>query len=118
MRKANIALLVILALLGSAVLAFVLGTNMRAEATYAREGDSLNCEITLTNASLFPYEYIEILATPADALAGTEGVGTTVPARASRVVRATIRLPEGESGMLEIGYYVLGMRQSVRVRVP
>ncbi|MGI6238214.1 MAG: hypothetical protein ACOYI5_01120 [Christensenellales bacterium] len=118
MRKANIALLVIFVLLGSAVLAFVLGTNLRAEATFAREGDVVNCEITLTNTSLFPYEYIEIFAVPGDALTAMEGTGTTVPARSVRTVRASVRLPEGETGAIEIGYYVLGMRQSVRIRVP
>jgi hypothetical protein len=119
MRKANTVLAVILALLVGAGVYYLLGTHMRADVQLARDGDSLVCDLTLSNGSLFPYEYLEFIAKPdSSAITGTEGAGEDVPILSEKSAQVTLNLPEGERTTLEIGYYVLGMRRTFEVTIP
>lgn len=119
MKKTNTVLAVILALLVGAGVYYVFGTHMGASAQLTRNGDSLVCELTLSNGSLFPYEYLEFIAKPdSSAVTGTEGAGENIPILSEKTAKVTLDLPEGESCTLEIGYYVLGMRKTVVLTIP
>lgn len=119
MRKANTVLAVILALLVGAGIYYMFGTNMNVSRQLARDGDSLVCDLTLSNGSLFPYEYLEFIARPdSSVVTSTEGAGEDVPVLSEKAAKVTLHLPEGESCTLEIGYYVLGMRRTVELTVP
>jgi hypothetical protein len=118
MRRANTALAVILALLVGAGVYYMYGTRMGVAAQSTREGDSVVCQIVLSNGSLFPYEYLEFIASPDPAaVIGTEGAGENVPMLAEKAAVVTLRLPEGARTELEIGYYVLGMRRTTKITI-
>lgn len=119
MRKANTALAIVLALLVGVGIYYLFGTNLRAEAQLTRDGDSLVCDLTLSNGSLFPLEYLEFIASPdSSVITGTEGAGEDVPILSDRKAKVTLDLPEGERCTLEIGYYVLGLRKTLEVTLP
>ncbi len=119
MRKTNTVLAVILALLVGAGVYYLFGTHMRVDAGLTRDGDSVVCDLTLANGSLFPYEYLEFIAKPdQSAIIGTEGAGENIAVLSDKAAQVTLNLPEGTSCTLEIGYYVLGMRRTVEFTVP
>jgi len=118
MRKANTALAVILALLVGAGVYYLFGTHLGVSAELARDGDTLGCTLTLSNGSLFPYEYLEFIASPdATVVTAAEGAGEDVPILSEKSALVTLNLPEGQSCTLEIGYYVLGMRRTVELTI-
>lgn len=119
MRKANTALAVILALLVGAGVYYLFGTNMRVAYQLTRDEASLVCELTLSNGSLFPYEYLEFIASPdSSVVTGSEGAGEDIPILSEKSAKLTLELPEGEKSTIEIGYYVLGMRRTVELTIP
>ena len=119
MRKANTVLAVILALLVGAGVYYLFGTHMRVAAQLTRDGDTLVCELTLSNGSLFAYEYLEFAASPdPSVLTATEGAGDDIPILSEKAAKLTLDLPEGETSTIEIGYYVLGMRRTVEFTIP
>ena len=119
MRKTNTVLAVILALLVGAGVYYLFGTHMGVSAQLARDGDNLTCALTLSNGSLFPYEYLEFIASPdSSVVTATEGAGEDVPILSEKNATVTLNLPEGQTCTLEIGYYVLGMRRTAVLTVP
>lgn len=119
MKKANIALAVILAVFIVLGLYFYFGTDMKVHAAAAREGEGIRCELTLSNGSLFKYEYLEfILLGPEGAQLSENGLTGQDIGMLSQA-RTTVMLDNfGESPCrIEIGYYVLGMRRHVTVTV-
>ena len=119
MKKANIALAVILAVFIVLGLYFYFGTDMKVHAAAAREGEGIRCELTLSNGSLFKYEYLEfILLGPEGAQLSENGLTGQDIGMLSQA-RTTVMLDNfGENPCrIEIGYYVLGMRRHVTVTV-
>ncbi len=119
LKKANILLAVLLLLLVTAIAYFMLGTGINVDAAAAREGQYIRCELTLSNGSLFDYEYMEfILLGPDGAKMGEVDIAGQTLERLSQERTTVIFLPvENEPCRLEIGYYVFGMRKSVTVNV-
>ena len=119
MKKANIFLLVLLAALLIVMAYFYFGADLKVDAAAAREGDSIRCELTLSNGSLFNFEYLEfILLAPEDAeLTAPDITGGNVSSLSQERATAVITGAGDEKCRLEIGYYVLGMRKSVTVTV-
>ena len=119
MKKANVLLAVLLAILVLAIAYFMFGTNINVDAAAARDGKYIRCELTLSNGSLFDYEYLEfILLGPDDAKMGTVDIAGTTLERLTQERTSVIFLPSEEGPCrLEIGYYVYGRRKSVTVTV-
>lgn len=119
MKKVNIFLLTVLAVMVLAILYFCFGTALKVDAAAAKEGDGIRCELTLSNGSLFNYEYLEfILVSPENAQMVSPGItGGNVKSLSQE--RATVKFSGigDEKVQLEIGYYVLGMRKTVTVTV-
>lgn len=119
MKKVNIALAVILAILVILGLYFYFGTGMKVHAAAAREGESIRCELTLSNGSLFKYEYLEFILLGPDGaqLSETELTGQDIGMLSQ--ARTTVTFDNFGDGpcRMEIGYYVLGMRKHVTVTV-
>lgn len=119
MKKANILLAVLLSVLVIAIVYFIFGTDMKVDAAAARENGYIRCELTLSNGSLFDYEYLEfILLSPDGAEMGEvaltgQNIGRLTQERATVVFRPVDDLP----CEMEIGYYVYGRRKSVTVTV-
>ena len=68
MRKLNIFLGAVLLVMIAAIVYFFLGTTLKVDAAAALEGDGIRCELTLSNGSLFDYEYIEYIALEPDGM--------------------------------------------------
>lgn len=119
MKKVNVALAVILAILVIFGLYFYFGTGMKVHAAAAREGDGVRCELTLSNGSLFKYEYLEFILLDPDGawLSETELTGQDIGMLSQ--ARTTVMFDNfgDEPCQMEIGYYVLGMRKHVTVTV-
>ena len=119
MKKANILLAVLLGMLIIAIVYFIFGTGIKVDAAAAREDKYIRCELTLSNGSLFDYEYLEfILLSPDGALMSDVELSGQTLKRLSQERTSAIFLPvEGEPCRLEIGYYVYGRRKSVTVTI-
>lgn len=117
MKWINIVLGVLLALLVAAGTYFIMGTDMGVDAAVAREENGLRCDVTLSNGSLFKYEYLEFIpVSPEGAeLAAVEGTGGDVSPLSQTTVSFTTA--GFDPCRVEIGYYVLGRRKSVTVNV-
>lgn len=119
MKKANRILAVLLAVLILVGLYFLLGARLKLdEATVAADG-GMRCELTLTNSSLFPCQYLEFLVvkpengTLKDVVGAGTDIGALSRATASFVVPDTMQKP----CEVQIGYYVLGMRRTIDIRI-
>lgn len=119
MKKVNIVLAVILVILVIIGLYFYFGTGLKVHAAAAREGDGIRCELTLSNGSLFKYEYLEfiLLAPDGAQLRETELTGKDIGMLSQARTSATFENSGDGPCKLEIGYYVLGMRKHVTVTV-
>lgn len=119
MKKVNIFLLTVLAALIIAILYFFMGTGLRVDAAAAHENGGIRCELTLSNGSLFNYEYLEFLpVAPADMQMSAPGLtGGTIKSLSQERASVLFSGMGDEKCVMEIGYYVLGMRRSVTVTV-
>ena len=119
MKTANKFLAVLLCALLVAMAYFYFATDMKVDAAAARDGDMVRCELTLSNGSLFNYEYLEfLLLSPEDAeMAAPDITGENVDNLSQKRTSVLISGIEGDTCRLEIGYYVLGLRKSVTVTV-
>ena len=119
MKKANIVLAVLLGILVIVIVYYIFGTDMKVDAAAAREGKYIRCELTLSNGSLFDYEYLEfILLGPEEAQMGDVALSGQTVKRLSQQRDTVIFLPaEDEPCRMEIGYYVYGRRKSVTVTI-
>jgi len=119
LKKANKLLAVLVGILIIIIAYYMFGTDIKVDAAAAREGQYIRCELTLSNGSLFDYEYLEfILLGPDGAQMGEAELAGETLGRLSQERTAIIFLPvDGEPCRLEIGYYVYGRRQSVTVSV-
>lgn len=119
MKKINIFLLTVLAALAIVIVYFFCGTDMKVDAAAAYENGGIRCELTLSNGSLFNYEYLEFLPVSPEGMtmSAPEITGGTVKSLSQE--RATVIFSGNgdDSCTMEIGYYVLGMRKSVTVTV-
>ena len=118
-RKANVLLGVILAALVIAIVYYMFGTGINVDAAAKREGKYISCEFTLSNGSLFDYEYMEfILLGPEGAKMGEAELAGETLGSFSQERTTVVFLPvENQPCRLEIGYYVFGRRKSVTVNV-
>lgn len=119
MKKVNAVLAVILAVLVISGLYFYFGAGMKVHAAAARDGDGVRCELTLSNGSLFKYEYLEFILLGPDGaqLSETELTGQDIGMLTQARTTVTLEDFGDEPCRLEIGYYVLGMRRHVEVTV-
>ena len=119
MKKVNIFLLAVLAALVIVIVYFIWGAGLKVDAAAAHENGGIRCELTLSNGSLLNYEYLEFLpVSPAEMqMSAPEITGGTI--RSLSQERATVIFAGmgDEKCVMEIGYYVLGMRRSVTVTV-
>lgn len=119
MKKVNITLAVLLGILVIAIVYYFVGTDLKVDAAAAREGEYIRCELTLSNGSLFNYEYLEfILLGPDGAQMGEVELSGQTIRRLSQERATAIFLPlESEPCRMEIGYYVYGRRKSITVTI-
>ena len=61
MKKVNVILGILLLALLIVGAYYFWGTNLKADVSAAREENGVRCDVVLSNGSLFPYEYLEIL---------------------------------------------------------
>lgn len=117
MKKINIFLAVVLAVLLAAGAYLMLGTSMKVQAAASAEDGRVRCRVVLTNGSLFPMECVEFIAvSPADArITESAGEGEDVPALSQREMSFTLEAENPAGAQAEIGYYVLGTRKTVTV---
>jgi len=119
LKKVNIFLFSVLAALVIVILYFFYGTGLKVDAAAAYEDGGIRCELTLSNGSLFNYEYLEFLPVLPEGLSMTVPELTGGSIRSLSQERATIAFSGmgDEECVMEIGYYVLGRRKSVTVTV-
>ena len=119
MKKVNTFLVCVLAVLVIAILYFHFGTGMKVDAAAAREGGDIRCELTLSNGSLFNYEYLEFIPVlPEGAnIAASDMTGGNVNSLSQERATVVFSGVGNKTCKLEIGYYVLGMRKTVTVTV-
>lgn len=119
MKTINKAFIVIIVIFAVIAVYFRLGTGMKVHAAAARENGGVRCDITLSNGSLFDYEYLEfILISPEGAaLEKAELSGQDINRLTQARTSVFISGAGDEKCRLEIGYYVLGDRRSVTVNV-
>ena len=109
----------LLGILIVAIVYYIFGTDIKVDAAAAREDKYIRCELTLSNGSLFDYEYLEfILLGPDGALMSDVDLSGQTLKRLSQERTSVVFLPvDGEPCRLQIGYYVYGRRKSVTVTV-
>ena len=119
MKKLNIFLGAVLLVMAACIAYFFLGTNLKVDAAAAREDGGIRCELTLSNGSLFNYEYIELipLAPEGVTLSGATIPGGDIGRLTQRRETVIITGAQDEPVKLEIGYYVLGMRKAATLTV-
>lgn len=119
MKRINVILALVVAALVIVGLYFYIGTGMKVHAASAAQEGGVRCELTLSNGSLFQYEYLEfiVLAPDGAQLISAESAGADVPRLSQHQATVEISLDEVAPFQLEIGYYVMGMRKSVTLWV-
>lgn len=118
MKKVNVILGILLLALLIVGAYYFWGTNLKADVSAAREENGVRCDVVLSNGSLFPYEYLEILVKSPDGaeIARTDLSGSDLPAL-TRKSGSFLVTGASEPYTVEIGYYVLGRRQALEVVV-
>ena len=119
MKKVNIVLIMALVVMALAAAYFKFGTGLNVHAAAIREDGGIRCELTLSNGSLFDYEYLEfIMLSPDGAKIETPELAGGDMKKLSQQ-RLTLRINGADESecKLEIGYYVLGERRSVNVTI-
>ena len=117
MKKLNIVLAFFLVALLTVGAYFLIGANMKVEASAVANEGGVTCNLKLSNGSLFSFDYIELgVISPEGAqITSASGAGADVPALSSAEASFTISGENLAGAQVEIGYYVLGMRRTAIV---